>query len=84
MLEMDEGDAEEMEPGAPTNRAYLSHLRSTATLGKLTYYRRRRNSDETHCPLYAGICADAHRTASQMRAAQALWKVSLQAPLRAT
>lgn len=28
MLEMDEGDAEEMEP-APTNRAYINHLRST-------------------------------------------------------
>ncbi len=41
MLEMDEGDAEEMKP-APTNRAYINHLRSTATLGKLIRYRRRR------------------------------------------
>jgi len=35
MLEMDQGDAEEIEP-APTNRVYVNHLRSTATRGKLT------------------------------------------------
>ena len=35
MMEMDQGDAEEMEP-EPTNRAYINHLSSTATRGKLT------------------------------------------------
>ena len=34
MLEIDEGDAEGMEP-APTNRAYVNHLLSTATLGSI-------------------------------------------------
>jgi len=34
MLEMDVGDAEGMEP-APTNRAYINHLLSTATLGSV-------------------------------------------------
>ncbi len=34
LLEMDEGDAEGMEL-APTNRAYMNHLLSTATLGSV-------------------------------------------------
>ena len=34
MLEMDVSDAEGMEP-APTNRAYINHLLSTATLGSV-------------------------------------------------
>ena len=62
MLEIDEGDAEEIEP-APTNRADINHLRSTATLGKLIHYQRRRIGTRPTARLDAGnLCGrSSHR-----------------------